>query len=213
MANKVTGVRRRCSSDPTPVWRLVWSGVRKRCVEVVGFLLLARGRRRVRGRTFGASRVADKLAWTRRRRLDGVHEPAGNSLDPLCVRTASTSEMLQHCSSKVSETKQCQLHFVCTKKPNLSITYMSGVGKSLAVACGRNLFMLSTLDGSQLSCLEMGGEIRAPPSIDPWNSHFWVTSHSGCVCTLDSRGSLVWEKDVGSAISTATVFSAGQFLH
>ncbi len=47
----------------------------------------------------------------------------------------------------------------------------------VAVALGDTLRFLRVDNGKETGALNVGGDIRSPPVIDPWAGHIWVGTH------------------------------------
>jgi hypothetical protein len=75
---------------------------------------------------------------------------------------------------------------------------LSPCATRLAVPAGIGiLYSLSTADGSTVSQLDCGTEVRAPPVTDPWQGLWWVVTHGRELLVVEPQSLAVAARCVG----------------
>ncbi|CAD7702687.1 unnamed protein product [Ostreobium quekettii] len=79
--------------------------------------------------------------------------------------------------------------------------------QSVAVACRvGTIYFLRLVDGIVLGQVNVGGEIRSPPLVDPWEGYIWVGTHGRDVVAAMSPGIIVLTHPVQEPILCSIAF-------
>ncbi len=77
----------------------------------------------------------------------------------------------------------------------------------VVAACGDGrLYCLGLSDGAIQGTLDCGGDIKAPPVLDPWCGHIWATSHGRRLVCMRPPGQLLHSQELPGPSSVAPAF-------